>query len=262
MARLAAEEKAAYERDGFLLRRGKFTAEEVAELIEASEELCRDLAHAEGRKKMRVSQDYVFEPDATKGVIIKWEPGATDVVQGVEPCVHLHPVYEKYRFHAEFVDPAKDILGIEDIDLFTEKLNLKRARAGGKYALHQDFPYWSKADEADRMVTALVALDKATVENGALQVHPGSHTKGVVKGKESELQFETLEIDPATYPTDEMISVEMDPGDVVFFGPMLVHTSPANPSDKDRRALLYTYQRAGNVTALENLRKTLALPRS
>lgn len=258
MSRLSAEEKAAYERDGFLLRRGKFTADEVAELIEASEELCRDLVQAEGRTKMRVSADYVFEPDATKGVIIKWEPGAEDVVQGVEPCVHLHPIYEKYRSHAEFVDPARDILGLDDVDLFTEKLNLKRARAGGKYALHQDFPYWSRADEADRMVTALVALDEATVENGALQVHPGSHTKGVVPGKKSELKFEELEIDPATYPTDEMISVEMKPGDVVFFGPMLVHTSPANPSDKDRRALLYTYQRAGNVTALENLRKTLA----
>ena len=261
MSRLTADEKAAYERDGFILRRGKFTAEEIKELIEASEELCRDLAEAEGRTKVRVSADYVFEPDATKGVIIKWEPGAEDVVQGVEPCVHLQPVYDKYRFHPAFVEPAKDILELEDIDLFTEKLNLKRARAGGKYALHQDFPYWSQADEADRMVTVMLALDDATIENGALQVHPGSHTVGVVPGKDSEERFERLEIDPAKYPTDEMISVEMKAGDIVFFGPMLVHTSPANPSDKDRRALLYTYQRAGNVTSLENLRKTLARSR-
>jgi ectoine hydroxylase-related dioxygenase (phytanoyl-CoA dioxygenase family) len=104
-------------------------------------------------------------------------------------------------------------------------------------------------------------LDEATIENGALQVHPGSHTVGVVPGKDSEERFERLEIDPATYPIDEMISVPMKPGDVVFFGPFLVHTSPANPSDKDRRALLYTYQRAGNVTSLENLRKTLARQR-
>jgi hypothetical protein len=258
MSRLSAEEKASYERDGFLVRRGVFTSDEIAELIEASEELCRDLAAAEGGNKIRVSQDYVFEPDATKGVIIKWEPGAQDVVQGVEPCVHLHPVYEKYRNHPQFVEPMKDILDLEDVDLFTEKLNLKRARAGGKYALHQDFPYWGEAEEADRMCTCLVALDEATLENGALQVHPGSHTVGVVPGKDSEERFERLEIDPAKYPTDEMISVEMKPGDAVFFGPFLVHTSPANPSDKDRRALLYTYQRAGNRTSLENLRRVLS----
>lgn len=125
-------------------------------------------------------------------------------------------------------------------------------------ALHQDYPYWGEAEEADRMVTVMLALDDATIENGALQVHPGSHTVGVVRGKDSEHRFERLEIDPAKYPTNEMISVEMQAGDVVFFGPFLVHTSPANPSDSDRRALLYTYQRAGNRTSLENLRRVLS----
>jgi ectoine hydroxylase len=34
-------------------------------------------------------------------------------------------------------------------------------------------------------------------------------------------------------------------GSVVFFGPLLVHRSAPNRSDRERRALLYSYQPPG-----------------
>src|SRR5688500_5953723 len=114
LVRLTPDERTAWEHDGFLVRHGAFTPEEVDEIATACEELCRDLADAEGtqnRNKIRVSRDYVFEPDATRGIFIKWEPGAIDEIQGVEPCAHLHPVLQKYAEHPSFVEPSKDILG-------------------------------------------------------------------------------------------------------------------------------------------------------
>src|SRR5206468_6128296 len=114
---------------------------------------------------------------------VKWEPGA-DVIQGLEPFAHLHPVFQKYAEHPAFVEPCRDLLGIHDIGLFTEKLNVKRAHVGGSYALHQDYPYWRPtADEIKRLVTVWVALDDATATNGALEVLPGSHRLGYVPGK-------------------------------------------------------------------------------
>jgi hypothetical protein len=45
---------------------------------------------------------------------------------------------------------------------------------GGPFALHQDYPYWKNgvADEPARRLTAMVALDAATRENGALECCP------------------------------------------------------------------------------------------
>lgn len=95
------------------------------------------------------------------------------------------------------------------------------------------------------MLTVLLALDDATVENGALQVLPGSHLIDDLPFKESELEFERNELDPERMDTSAMVSVEVPAGSAIFFGPRLIHTSGSNRSSVDRRALLYTYQRPG-----------------
>ena len=42
---------------------------------------------------------------------------------------------------------------------------MKRARTGGKYILHQDFPYWRTENPvAHRVATAMVFLDDSTRE--------------------------------------------------------------------------------------------------
>ena len=118
---------------------------------------------------------YVFEPDFTLGVTIKWE-GDTDVVHGIEPCAHLSPALHDWAYDERLIDPMKDIVGDDEPILFTEKLNLKRPHLGGANPMHQDFPYWHDvADDATRVATAIVFLDDATVENGCLEVLPGSH---------------------------------------------------------------------------------------
>jgi ectoine hydroxylase-related dioxygenase (phytanoyl-CoA dioxygenase family) len=112
--------------------------------------------------------------------------------------------------------------------------------------LHQDYPYWiNEADDAENMVTVWLALDDADRTNACLEVLPGSHTLGRVPGKVDGTEFEKNEIDPSTFDDSKMIHVEVEAGDAIFFGPFLVHRSAANTSDRDRRALLYTYQKAG-----------------
>ena len=259
--RLTDEEARRYERDGFLVREKAFTMDEVEELRAASEQLCEELAAVSGKRKMRVSEHYVFEPDLVHELLIKWEPGA-DVIQGLEPCAHLHPVLQKYADHPAFVEPCKDILGLDEIGLYTEKLNVKRAHVGGSYALHQDYPYWrSHVDDVERIVTVWVALDDASAANGALEVLPGSHRLGWVQGKTDGGDMERNEIDPATFDTSAMIPVEVPTGAAIFFGPYLVHTSGPNNSDHDRRALLYTYQGAGQRTSLDHMRELVASQR-
>jgi phytanoyl-CoA hydroxylase len=252
--RLTDDERRRYDEDGYVVRERAFDEAELARLRAAAEELCQRLSAHAGAPKLRVSEHYVFEVDALDGVVIKWEPQADHVVQGVEPFAHLHHEFTAVATHPAFVEPCSDILGVDEVGLFTEKLNVKRADVGGRYALHQDYPYWrDAADEPERLVTAWVALDDATVENGALEVLPGSHRRGMVPGRESDRAFERNEIDEAAFDTSSMVPVEVAAGGIVFFGPYLVHRSAPNRSPHDRRALLYTYQRSGLRTQRDNV---------
>ena len=159
-----------------------------------------------------MTTDYVFQPDALTGIFMKWEPGDEPVVQGLEPFADLHPTFMKYELDARFTEPCAELLGLEpdELNMFTEKLNYKRAAAGGKYALHQDYPYWiDQPDDPENMVTVWVALDDADRENACLEVLPGSHKLGHVPGKVGGTEFEKNEIDPATFDTSGMIHVEV-----------------------------------------------------
>ena len=68
-------------------------------------------------------------------------------------------------------------------------------------------------------------------------------------------EFGNNEIDQSAYPDAKPIPVEVPAGSTVSFGAFLVHMSTPNPSDKDRRALLYSYQPAGRPASVEGFRK-------
>jgi ectoine hydroxylase-related dioxygenase (phytanoyl-CoA dioxygenase family) len=243
--RLNAEEKAGLDQRGFVVRRAVFDASEVRVMAAASEALVQQLL-AEKRRTRHTLGSYMFEIQRRLETIIKWEPDNPDLVQALESFAHLSEELERWALDPRLIDPCKDAVGEEEIALFTEKMTLKRAHKGGNIVLHQDFPYWADlAKIAPRVVTALIYLDDATVENGCLEVVPGSHREVVPARREVD-GFGSNEMDPLQYDLSRLLPVEVPAGSVVFFGPFLVHRSLSNRSDADRRALLYSYQPTGH----------------
>jgi phytanoyl-CoA hydroxylase len=252
--RLDDEEMAAYERDGFVVRRGVFSADEVADMAAHSETLVDGLVRDRVGFRMNVGS-YVFDPDLMRGVLIKWE-GDSDVVHGIEPFAHLSEPLGAWGHDPRLVDPMRSILGYEDVMLYTEKLNLKRPHHGGPNPWHQDFPYWVDASEnAHEIATTIVYLDDSTLGNGCTWVVPGSHRTGVWKTREGVDEMTRSEIDPSAYPGHEAVAVEVEAGSTVTFGSLLVHQSTPNTSAAGRRALLYSYQPAGRETVIDQLRR-------
>jgi hypothetical protein len=244
-ARLDAREKQELDEIGFVLRRNVFDAQELATIRADCEALVARL-EAEQRHSKMPAGSYTFELQKKLGTIVKWEPGALELVQGVEPFAHLSGALRNWALDPRLVEPSKDVVGDERIAMFTEKLNLKRAHKGGPIVLHQDFPYWSDvATVAARVATAMIFLDDTNRDNGCLEAVPGSHREGLQKRRAVE-GFGSLELDPDAYDTSRLVALEVLAGSVVFFGPFLVHRSAPNRTEKDRRALLYSYQPAGN----------------
>jgi hypothetical protein len=253
--RLDAREKAELAERGFVLRSGVFATAELRAMGDACEALVERLLMEKRRSKHALGS-YMFELQRQLQTIVKWEPSDPDLMQGLELFAHLSDSLQRWALDQRFIEPCKDLVGEEDVRLFTEKLNLKRAHKGGPIILHQDFPYWTGVTKAAaRVATAMLFLDDATVENGCLEVVPGSHREGLPCRRALE-GLGGMEIDPAKYDHARLLPVPVEAGTVIFFGPFLVHRSLPNRTGADRRALLFSYQPPG----LPHLRDLLMNP--
>jgi phytanoyl-CoA hydroxylase len=238
-------------RDGVVVRENVFDAVELAAIARDCEDLVSGLESSKRGEKLVVGS-YMFEVAKEAGTVVKWEPFAPDVVQGVEPFAHVCEPLKNWGLDPRLVDPCKAIVGEDDLVLFTEKLNVKRARHGGAIVLHQDYPYWENMTPVSRQIaTAMIFIDDATVENGCLEVARGTHTSGKWPQRTDADGFGSLEMDPAQFDMSRLVPLEVPAGTVAFFGAFLVHRSLPNRSSVDRRALLYSYQPAGHPHAAE-----------
>jgi ectoine hydroxylase-related dioxygenase (phytanoyl-CoA dioxygenase family) len=248
--RLSAAERDFLDRNGYVIRENVFDPSEVAAITAACESLVDRLVLERRRKRYHVGS-YTFEPNNEQAVYIKWE-GDTDIVHGIEPFAHLDPVLKRWALDPRFVEPMIDFVGDEHPNLFTEKLNLKRPGIGGVNPLHQDYPYWvGTAREPARVATSMLLLDDSSLENGCLQVVPGSHKAGQWRKRTDSDEFGANEIDASAYEDVETVPVPLKAGSMVMFGSLLVHCSAQNTSNLERRALLFSYQPAGYPTSVE-----------
>ena len=259
--RLSPGEQTRLAADGYVVRAAVFTPTEVDAIVDACEELVAELVRDRQGHRLQAGS-YVFDPDFTRSVIIKWE-GDSDVVHGIEPFAHLSPSLEAWGCDERLLAPMRELLGYPEIELYTEKLNLKRPHHGGANPLHQDYPYWvDVADDPATVATAMLFLDDSTLDNGCLRVVPGSHTNGVWDRRTDGSPFLGNEIDGGAYEDVESLPLELPAGSVVMFGSYLVHHSAANTSAAPRRALLFSYQPPGAPHMLESLRRLGAAHRS
>jgi len=118
----------------------------------------------------------------------------------------------------------------------------KPAGARGQ-ALHQDQRYLRV--HPGSCTAAWMALDKCDAENGCMQVVPGSHKFDILCPIKSDTSrsftSETVPI-PDGY---EVVDVEMEPGDVLFFHGNLIHGSEPNRSaNRFRRIVVGHYAHA------------------
>lgn len=248
--RMTDEERLRYERDGYLLREATFGRDELAELRVVVEEVVaavKDRAARPGAgPEIQLADGHRLQLSSRAAIQWEWDDGSQEI-RLVEPCDHLHSTIATLFRDPRFVEPMRDALGCEDVALFTTKLNLKRPGEGSEFPHHQDYPYWYVRieEQARDVATAILFLDDADAANGGLRVLPGSHRRGPApRDPKDPTRFLA---DPSKLERSTEVAVAAPAGSVLFFGPLLVHRSEANRSERPRRALLPSYQPAGRV---------------
>ena len=133
---------------------------------------------------------------------------------------------------------------------FHSKLMQKEPKVGGAWEWHQDYGYWYKNEFLlpDQMMSVMVAITEANQANGCLQVIKGSHKMGRVEhGFAGEQVGASQRYVDLALQTMELIYVELEAGDVLFFHSNLIHRSEANLSDRPRWSMISCYNRASNI---------------
>lgn len=224
---LSPTQRDAYDRDGFVILRNLFDAEEVALLNRAMEE---DPA---------IGDNALIRPDQEGyGTRITLWNRAGDSVYGLAARGD------------RLVETATTLIG-EDVYHFQSKLTAKNPREGGAWEWHQDYGYWyHNGCLRPDMLSCMIALDRADRHNGCLQLVRGSHKLGRVD--HVPLTEKQNEADPERMvpilAAHELVYAELDPGDVLVFHANMLHRSDKNLSDNRRWTLIICYNAISNDT--------------
>ena len=213
-----------YERNGFVVVNAMFSREEI------------DLLRRSSKEDRQLDQHSFGKADGVVGTgwLSLWNhPGDT--------------IYGMFARCESIVNSAETLLDGE-VYHYHSKMIMKDAKVGGAWAWHQDYGYWYQNGVLFPLLTsAFIAVDPATRENGCMQVLSGSHNMGRIEhtltGDQAGADMER--VDEASKRLD-LVYVEMEPGDVLFFHANLLHRSDQNRSDNPRWAMICCYNAARN----------------
>jgi hypothetical protein len=221
---LSPQERSDYERDGFIIVRKLFTVEEISLLGKT----------ARTDNAMDKSSSSMDDGEGNAVRLALWNHPGDGIYGMIARCRKL-------------VDRVEDLLDDEAYH-YHSKMVLKDAKVGGAWAWHQDYGYWYQNGVlSPNLCSVMIAVDKATEENGCMQVLKGSHKLGrinhVLSGDQAGADMERVE---EAKKRLELVHSIMEPGDALFFHSNTLHASAANNSDHPRWAMICCYNAASN----------------
>ncbi|WP_424140686.1 phytanoyl-CoA dioxygenase family protein [Roseomonas chloroacetimidivorans] len=218
---LSAADLAHYKRTGWVAARGFFTAEEAAEISRWTDELV-SMPEVPGRHMVYYEESLLA-------------PGSR-VRQRIENFCPFHASFDALGRGGRLATAVAQLMG-GPVVLFKEKINFKEPGGAG-FEPHQDQQAgWTVY--APLFVTALVCIDRATEENGCLEMADGPHFAGLIGEEWHPLTAEQM-------AGIALTPVPTEPGDVLFFDSYAPHASKPNLTAEARRVLYLTYNLAAS----------------
>ena len=221
---LSVDDKLSFERDGYVVVKAMYSKAEVDRLMQVAENDNVIQRNTYGRK----------DKDGNTTKLALWYALNDNI-------------YSLFARSHRMCDGVRLLLGDEPAHFHT-KLMQKEPYVGGAWEWHQDYGYWYHDGFLfPDMISVMVALTEANKENGCLQVLKGSHLLGRVEhgmtGTQKGADMEKVE---KALERLELVYVELQPGDTLFFHCNLLHRSDKNNSPSPRWSLISTFNLVRN----------------
>ena len=214
-------QKSFYDDNGYLVVEDVFSADEMAALRDALDEI---VAGARGLRDH--DEVYDLEPSHT---------AERPRVRRIKAPASVHPAFRKILDHPNLQAVLKTLLG-PNLRMHGNKLNIKAAEYGSPVEWHQDWAFYPHTN--DDVLAVGVMMDDMTLDKGPLMVIPGSH-KGPVHDHHGNGVFIGAMDPEADLDYASAVPLTGRAGSCSFHHVRMVHGSAQNRSDSDRRLLLY-----------------------
>ncbi|HYK88778.1 MAG TPA: phytanoyl-CoA dioxygenase family protein [Acidobacteriota bacterium] len=213
-----------FHRDGYVICRGYFEKDEMDLLLSTARADHRMLGH----------NFPVKDSAGRESKLSLWNHPGNDIYGMIARCRRI-------------VDAMEQLLGGE-VYHYHSKMMLKEPEVGGAWEWHQDYGYWyQNGCLLPDMASCLIAVDRATKENGCLQLLKASHRMGRIDhGRYGEQTGADPERVREALKHFELLHFEAEPGDALFFHSNLLHCSAPNGSPNPRWSLICCYNTREN----------------
>ncbi|MGB3682859.1 MAG: phytanoyl-CoA dioxygenase family protein [Rubrobacteraceae bacterium] len=233
-----------YRENGYLLLKGLFDAREIDEVREEAKEIFTLQMVRLGI----VGSENVSEDEFEAGMFALFEKDVATFANCGKQAQHLISLH-RLSLDGRIVNGLKE-LGLEFPNISTRPVmyfnheRLAKKEVYWKLSAHQDWR--SMQGSLDSMVVwiPLVDVDESL---GALEIIPGSHRWGLLEAEMADGYGQLEEEIEAS----EMMPVEVEKGDALFFSSFLAHQSGTNVTDHIRWSCHFRYNNLGEETFID-----------
>jgi ectoine hydroxylase-related dioxygenase (phytanoyl-CoA dioxygenase family) len=235
---IAAEQRASYEKEGYLVFPSLLSVGELNVLQKALAEVLRE---ADGLTE--TNERFSVTPTGNGGFAVR---------RIFEPILR-HPAFHELVFNSKILDVVENLIG-PNIQLHHTKLNLKPPSGRqARFEWHQDYPFFPHTNYD--LLAVMIYFDDSTEENGCLNIIPGSHKGGPRNhlfsrdgAFTSQLEDKAVVEDPTRW-----LKVPVPAGGMELHHCNMLHSSSANHGSRPRSAMVIQYRAADNVALGGNM---------
>lgn len=233
-----------YDQNGYLVLGETLPEDDLAALQERLDEIMLGRADVDyDRMLMQLDSETGRYEDT--GVQSNGWKGATLAYRKIQNLEH-DPLFRNYLAQPLFREICAEVYGPDTpIACFRAMFMNKPANRGTILPWHQDA--WTYLDRQPE-ITVWTAIDPATIANGCVQVIPGSHKLGRVNPQHGS-GYLTAEQAQRYCPEEEIVYLELAPGEAVLLHNWLLHRSDVNKTDIPRRGFSVCYMDARTQAA-------------
>lgn len=231
---LSDEQRDTYEENGFMIVKDLVKQADLDKFKKRFQKICTEKIRVNG---MTVMKDITI----AKSEFLQGEKAVTKV----QDFCQDDELFE-YCCLPNIVNYVKAFTGPNIMAMHTMLIN-KPPDSGSltsRHPLHQDLYYFPFRPQ-NLIVCAWTAMERITKSNGCLLVLPGSHKGEFHKhgypkweGGVNKMYYGIHDFDLDNL---DLVHLEMNPGDTVFFHPILIHGSGANLTNGFRKAISCHY---------------------
>jgi ectoine hydroxylase-related dioxygenase (phytanoyl-CoA dioxygenase family) len=238
-----------YDDNGYLVVERLVSPDDLVAVRQRVDQIVADPSRAPAGVEVGRESDTRSDKSALRG-------SGNDPLRKLGGMGRFDPAFQRLATNPRLLSVVRGLIGPR-VKLFRDQMLLKPP-GGQDKPTHQDQSYF-RLEPADALVTAWIALDDATLENGCMRYVPRSHRHGL---------FE-MELDPERpihhVPRTSHLNLPpeatcpVSAGSVILHHGFTLHRSGVNNTNTWRRAVIFHYATSNARSQTQSLNEEVSL---